>query len=585
MIPLFRRCLLISVVLTLCLTLAFWLELPQSASFRTLQQFIYLPKQPQFRWKDVKQRFPVDAIRPLPGGPPQPIPRIQHVFKIETPEQKQEQASRQAAVKQSFLHSWNGYTTHAWLQDEVAPLTGEYKNGFGGWAATLIDSLDTLWIMDLKKEFAVAVAALKHIDFTASPLPTLNVFETNIRYLGGLLSAYDVSGGEYKVLLQRAVELGDMLYVAFDTPNRMPITQWDWSNGATNGQQDAPIHVLLAEYGSFSLEFTRLSQLTGDAKYYDAAQRIMDVLDEQQDRTKVPGLWPTMLSAQRQDFTKDSSFTMGAMADSAYEYLPKQHILLGGRTDQYQRMYEKALSTARERLFFRPMTPENHNILIAGTLKRLSATNVQLHREGQHLTCFVGGMVGLGARIFTNESDLDTARQLTDGCIWAYESMPSGIMPEVFLLKECTSDTCEWSQEEWYEGIKHDDTTAGGDVEAMRLPLEQRARRVIEQQNLVPGFTKIKDPRYMLRPEAIESVFVMYRITGDRTLLDRAWNMFRAIERRAKTDIAYATIDDVSVDRGELSDSMESFWTAETLKYFYLIFSDPDLISLDEYVL
>jgi mannosyl-oligosaccharide alpha-1,2-mannosidase len=30
---------------------------------------------------------------------------------------------------------------------------------------------------------------------------------------------------------------------------------------------------------------------------------------------------------------------------------------------------------------------------------------------------------------------------------------------------------------------------------------------------------------------------------------------------------------------------MESFWLSETLKYFYLIFSDVDLISLDEYVL
>ena len=117
MIPLFRRCLLISIVLTLCLTLAFWLELPQTASFRTLQQLFHHPKQPQFRWKDVKQRFPVESVRPLPGGPPQPIPRIQHVFEIETPEQKQEQASRRVAVKQSFLHSWNGYTTHAWLQD------------------------------------------------------------------------------------------------------------------------------------------------------------------------------------------------------------------------------------------------------------------------------------------------------------------------------------------------------------------------------------------------------------------------------------------------------------------------------------
>ncbi|KAH9826936.1 class I alpha-mannosidase [Teratosphaeria destructans] len=89
----------------------------------------------------------------------------------------------------------------------------------------------------------------------------------------------------------------------------------------------------------------------------------------------------------------------------------------------------------------------------------------------------------------------------------------------------------------------------------------------------------------MLRPEAIESLFVLYRITGDKTLQDKAWKMFEAINERTKTRIAYAGIKDVTVEDVELLDSMESFWTAETLKYFYLIFSEPDVVSLDEYVL
>ena len=95
---------------------------------------------------------------------------------------------------------------------------------------------------------------------------------------------------------------------------------------------------------------------------------------------------------------------------------------------------------------------------------------------------------------------------------------------------------------------------------------------------------EIPDSRYNLRPEAIESVFVLYRTTGDRTLQDRAWKMFRAISNATKTDIAYASISDVTEQVPALYDSMESFWTAETLKYFYLIFSEPDVISLDDYV-
>ena len=165
---------------------------------------------------------------PLPSGTPATIPKIQHDFGIETQGNKEERERRLAAVKQTFLHSWEGYKKHAWLQDEVTPVSGGYKNGFGGRAATLVDTLDTLSIMGLDKEFALALTALKRIDFTTTEVPTLNVFETTIRYLGGLLSTYDLSEGKYSILLKKATELGDMLYTAFDTPNRLPITRWNW---------------------------------------------------------------------------------------------------------------------------------------------------------------------------------------------------------------------------------------------------------------------------------------------------------------------------------------------------------------------
>jgi len=61
--------------------------------------------------------------------------------------------------------------------------------------------------------------------------------------------------------------------------------------------------------------------------------------------------------------------------------------------------------------------------------------------------------------------------------------------------------------------------------------------------------------------------------------------MFQAIEKHTRTAIAHAALDDVTVANPNKQDSMESFWMAETLKYFYLLFSTPDVISLDEYVL
>ena len=111
----------------------------------------------------------------------------------------------------------------------MTPHTASYQDTFGGWAATLVDSLDTLWLMGLKEEFEEAVAAALTIDFTTSDTHTINVFETTIRYMGGFLGAYEVSGKKHPELLDKAVEVGELMMSAFDTPNRMPITRWNWA--------------------------------------------------------------------------------------------------------------------------------------------------------------------------------------------------------------------------------------------------------------------------------------------------------------------------------------------------------------------
>lgn len=587
MLPLLRRWVLLSLLAIASLLLVYHLlDTSDWHTARTPIEKLTHPGlfHPGFQWKNIPIRHPVESIRPLPSGKPTAIPRIQHDFEPETYDHRVERQARLAAVKESFLHSWEGYKQHAWLQDEVSPLSGDFSNGFGGWGATLVDSLDTLWIMGLKKEFVTAVHALKKIDFNSTPLDRLNIFETTIRYLGGFMSAYDVSGGRYKELLGKAVELGEMLYVAFDTPNRMPVSRWDWKNAALGGDQEADKHALLAEIGSLTLEFTRLSQLTGDPKWFDAIQRITDVFEDQQNRTKIPGLWPVRIDTREKVFTRDITFTFGGMADSVYEYFPKQHLMLGGLTRQYRNMYNFALATAKEHIFFRPLNSENQKLLMSGTSRRNSAGNIKLNPEGQHLACFAGGMVALAAKVFEQHDDLDTARQLVDGCIWAYESMPSGIMPESFTLVPCADtefENCTWSDSKWFQAVaKH--VNHGG---ATRLQADVQAQKVIEDRGLAKGFTEIGDPRYLLRPEAIESIFVLYRITGDKVLQDKAWSMFQAVNSASKTDIAYASLNDVRAEQPEQYDTMESFWTAETLKYFYLIFSEPNVISLDEYVL
>ncbi|KAH8704154.1 class I alpha-mannosidase [Talaromyces proteolyticus] len=527
----------------------------------------------QPHWQNKAEKYPVESYIQLPTNKPGKIPKIQYDFPAkEAPIDRKRRLERQAAVQEAFTHAWGGYKSHAWLKDEVSPISGGFSNGFAGWAASLVDTLDTLLIMGMKDEFEEALNALEKIDFSTTSDQYINVFETTIRYMGGFMAAYDLSDGKYPILLKKAQEVGDLVYGAFDTPNRMQISRWDWKKSLRGDTILPARNTLLAEVGSLCLEFTRLTQLTGDPKYFDAIQRVTDELEKAQSNTAVPGLWPMLVDLENLIFS-NKQFTLGGMADSTYEYLPKEHLLLGDRTKQYQRMYEDTVDPIKKHLLFRPMTKNGEDILFSG-----SYHGTTLDAEAQHLTCFVGGMFGLGGKAFDRPADLAIARKLVDGCIWAYDSMATGLMPEIFFTSVCDDlDYCPWDEKKWLSGVRMHNHVSETDDESV---LEQA-----EKMGLPPGIIRVSDPKYILRPEAIESVFIMYRITGDKKLQDAAWRMFTSIEKMTRTEIAHASIEDVRFTDTHKTDKMESFWMAETLKYFYLIFSEPGLVSLDDYVL
>ena len=185
---------------------------------------------PKIHWSQQPEHFPIptEDIIQLPTGKPKTIPQIQHKFTAESASDKAAREDKREIIKKAFLFSWDGYRSKAWRQDELSPVSGKYRNPFCGWGATLVDTLDTLWMMNLKDEFEEVVDVVKKIDFTTSARNDIPLFETVIRYLGGLVAAYDISGGTYKVLLDKAVELADILMGAFDTPNRMPMTFYMW---------------------------------------------------------------------------------------------------------------------------------------------------------------------------------------------------------------------------------------------------------------------------------------------------------------------------------------------------------------------
>ncbi|KAM4056539.1 glycosyl hydrolase family 47 protein [Hirsutella rhossiliensis] len=519
-----------------------------------------------FDWSSVKLRYlpGSSSPAPMPRRRPGRAPSIQHRFEAESPRDVKIRVARLAQVRKLFQDNWESYRRFAWMKDALLPISAGSRDQFSGWAATLVDCLDTLWIMGLRDEFNEAVAAVATIDFGKSSTSRVNVFETNIRYLGGLLAAYDLSGND--ILLAKAKELGNMLYGAFNTQNGMPVDFLDFAAAKSGDGLTPESTVVSASPGTLSLEMTRLSQVTGDPKYHSVVSNLMDVFYQGQNKTALPGVWPFWVSMSRQDVSSGSTFTLGGSEDSLYEYLPKMHQLLGGGDPKYEVMFKTFADTADKHFLFRPMLPNGEDILLPGNINIVGGEPV-LDPETEHLACFVGGMWGLAGRLFEQPADVDRGAKLTNGCVFAYRSFPTGMMPERLDLAPCKSRShCPWDEELW---------------------LEERHKRPEWKSHLPKGFTTAKDPRYLLRPEAIESVFYMHRITGRAEFREAAWDMFEAVSKGTRTEYANAAVLDVTKDDYPLpmEDYMESFWLAETLKYFYLIFSLPDIISLDDFVL
>jgi mannosyl-oligosaccharide alpha-1,2-mannosidase len=247
--------------------------------------------------------------------------------------------------------------------------------------------------------------------------------------------------------------------------------------------------------------------------------------------------------------------------------LRQTHLLYGQRDGMHLRMWQKAAPKIKANVLFQPMVPNNSALLFPGILPSQKPGTYGLQSKVEHLACFLGGVMALSSRLPPyDKDDLEVAAKLTNGCVWGYEQSPSGIMPDIFETVSCINNQldCPWDSENFAYASPPD------------------------RDGLPDGFSKIERPEYLLRPEAIESVFVMYRLTGDEVWREKGWMMFEAIRNVTRAQYGHSGISNVMGSAEEVRasqiDKMESFWLSETLKYFYLLFSDPRLISLDDWV-
>ena len=88
------------------------------------------------------------------------------------------------------------------------------------------------------------------------------------------------------------------------------------------------------------------------------------------------------------------------------------------------------------------------------------------------------------------------------------------------------------------------------------------------------------------RPETVESLFVLYRVTRDPVYREWGWEILQAFKRHSKVETGgYATLSNVNSPHPGKENKMETFFLAETLKYLFLLFTDDeDILPLDKWV-
>ncbi|OWF51949.1 ER degradation-enhancing alpha-mannosidase-like protein 2 [Mizuhopecten yessoensis] len=232
-------------------------------------------------------------------------------------------------VLQMFHHAYDGYVNYAYPYDELRPLTCDGFDTWGSYSLTLIDALDTLAIMGNYSEFRrVAHLVSQKMDFDVDI--NVSVFETNIRILGGLLSAHLLShkaglGVEpgwpcSGPLLSMAEDVARRLLPAFDTMTGMPYGTVNLRHGVPKGE--TPV-TCTAGVGTFIVEFGTLSRLTGDPVFEKVAVRALRALWNYRSQLGMVG---NHVDVNTGKWTALDS-GIGGGIDSYFEYLVKGGIM------------------------------------------------------------------------------------------------------------------------------------------------------------------------------------------------------------------------------------------------------------------
>lgn len=273
-------------------------------------------------------------------------------------------------------------------------------------------------------------------------------------------------------------------------------------------------------------------------------------------------------------------------------------------------MWDEALRGIRKHLV---SFTKNSQLMIIG--ERPQGLDQELSPRMDHLVCFMPGTIALGATggqplsqarksadwTQQREDEILMSRELMKTCWAMHQATATGLAAEIshFVLDsppvmmadkypDPVTNPNRASKPEALRGISQPLEAQSDASESWRADIDIRRN----------------DRPNLQRPETVESLFYLYRITGDDIYRQWGWEIFKSfikhtavVEKKSTSRIptstntapgfrikGFTSLGNADAVPSYKRDNMESYWMAETLKYFYLLFSDRDFISLEDHV-
>ncbi|RKP19862.1 hypothetical protein ROZALSC1DRAFT_28585 [Rozella allomycis CSF55] len=308
-----------------------------------------------------------------------------------------------------------------------------------------------------------------------------------------------------KLYLDKAVDLADRLLSAWNGDANIPLATIHLKDRVGVRSTFDGGESSTSEVSTLQIEFRYLSYLTGNKTYQEKVDKTMQVL---LDLEKMDGLVPIFIRG-----------------DSYYEYLIKQFL----QTSQTEKHFSQEFKTAWNGIKKHLLKETTKGQSYIGELP-FGKYSQAVHPKMDHLVCFLPGSLALSltlGRRFSEVSlsaeeleDFEIAERLLQTCYEMYEMTETGLAPEIVYFTN-------------------------------------------EDMYIQPA-----DRHCLLRPETVESLWIMYQITRNEKYREMGWKIFTAIEKFARHEVGYTSIEDVTKVPPPRRDNMESFFLAETLKYF-----------------